>query len=77
MRAQIKNQITKAKEEAENLRKTLRTAELKYLELNHAYGQLINSAVPKLRGYRLRLYLSVALNVALLITTIYFAMRKP
>lgn len=77
MRAQIKNQITKAKEEAENLRKTLRTAELKYLELNHAYGQLINSAVPKLRGYRLRLYLSVALNVALLVTTIYFAMRKP
>lgn len=77
MRAQIKNQITKAKEEAENLRKTLRTAELKYLELNHAYGQLINSAVPKLRGHRLRLYLSVALNVALLVTTIYFAMRKP
>lgn len=77
MRAQIKNQITKAKEEAENLRKTLRTAELKYLELNHAYGQFINSAVPKLRGYRLRLYLSVALNVALLVTTIYFEMRKP
>lgn len=73
MRAQIKNQITKAKEEAEYLRKTLRTAELKYLELNHAYGQLINSAVPKLGGYRLRLYVSVALNVALLFTTIYFA----
>lgn len=77
MRTQIQNRIKKLEAETDGLRNSLRMAEQKYLQLNYDHARLIESAVPKLRGYRLRLYLSVGLNVLLVIATIYLTLRKP
>lgn len=73
MRAQIQNRIKKLEEEFAAKDATIRTANQKYLELNHAHGVLINAAVPKLRSTRMRLYISVGVNIlffAIIITTI-------
>lgn len=76
MKSQLQNRIKKLEAESDGLRNSLRTAEQKYLQLNYDHRNLITTAVPKLRGYRLRFYLSVAINIVMISTTIYLLLRK-
>lgn len=77
MKQQYQNRIRTLEGQVQNLQTIHRTAQQKYLELNHAHGQIINSAVPKLRKIRVRLYLSILANIAFISLTIYLALRKP
>ena len=76
MRAQITNRIKKLEEDILAKESTLRMANQKYLELNHAHTVLANSAVSRLRGLRLRLYVSVGLNIGLIALSIYLVIRS-